>query len=212
MGKVIAKHAVKRKRGFLYYVDAKGNVCEAKMARGGKEENKKGDKYSKEQKKVLDIIKEESQNLGKKGGKSWNKYKGRMVSQIIIHHLKKRLPKHLRIVGRDFFISKWYTEWGAMIVKRKAKPSYSTYQIKNVKAVIEIKGSGMWGEEGILILKANFNKIKREGVETLLIIARCLREESIRKKLKKNTWMLGGWKYKPKEDEWKKLVKHIKTL
>ena len=36
MGKVIARNIVKRKKGFLYYVDAKGNVCEAKMARGGR--------------------------------------------------------------------------------------------------------------------------------------------------------------------------------
>ena len=36
MGKIIAKNIVKRKPGYLYYVDGKGNVCEAKMARGGK--------------------------------------------------------------------------------------------------------------------------------------------------------------------------------
>jgi len=36
MGKVIAKNIVERKPGYLYYVDGKGNVCEAKMARGGK--------------------------------------------------------------------------------------------------------------------------------------------------------------------------------
>jgi hypothetical protein len=36
MGSVILKNAVKRKSGYLYYVDGKGNVCEAKMARGGK--------------------------------------------------------------------------------------------------------------------------------------------------------------------------------
>ena len=36
MGKVIAKSVVKRKPGYLYYVDGNGNVCEAKMARGGK--------------------------------------------------------------------------------------------------------------------------------------------------------------------------------
>ena len=36
MGKVIARDVVKRKPGYLYYVDGKGNVCEAKMARGGK--------------------------------------------------------------------------------------------------------------------------------------------------------------------------------
>jgi hypothetical protein len=36
MGKIIAKNVVERKSGYLYYVDGKGNVCEAKMARGGK--------------------------------------------------------------------------------------------------------------------------------------------------------------------------------
>ncbi len=41
MGKIIAKNIVKRKPGYLYYVDGKGNVCEAKMARGGKKKKKK---------------------------------------------------------------------------------------------------------------------------------------------------------------------------
>lgn len=41
MGKVIAKNVVSRKPGYLYYVDGKGNVCEAKMARGGKKKKKK---------------------------------------------------------------------------------------------------------------------------------------------------------------------------
>jgi hypothetical protein len=36
MGKIIVKSVVDRKPGHLYYVDGKGNVCEAKMARGGK--------------------------------------------------------------------------------------------------------------------------------------------------------------------------------
>tara|TARA_Y100000310_G_C20652470_1_gene800193 strand:- start:1082 stop:1261 length:180 start_codon:yes stop_codon:yes gene_type:complete len=36
MGRVIAKKVVDREPGYLYYVDGKGNVCEAKMARGGK--------------------------------------------------------------------------------------------------------------------------------------------------------------------------------
>jgi len=40
MGKVIVKHVVKRKSGYLYYVDGKGNVCEAKMSRGGKRKKK----------------------------------------------------------------------------------------------------------------------------------------------------------------------------
>ena len=40
MGRVIARNVVKRKKGFLYYIDAKGNVCEAKMARGGRRKKK----------------------------------------------------------------------------------------------------------------------------------------------------------------------------
>ena len=40
MGKIIAKNIVERKSGFLYYVDGAGNVCEAKMARGGKKKKK----------------------------------------------------------------------------------------------------------------------------------------------------------------------------
>lgn len=40
MGKIIVKKAVTRKPGHLYYVDGQGNVCEAKMARGGKKKKK----------------------------------------------------------------------------------------------------------------------------------------------------------------------------
>jgi len=41
MGRVIVKNVITRKPGHLYYVDGKGNVCEAKMARGGKRKKKK---------------------------------------------------------------------------------------------------------------------------------------------------------------------------
>jgi len=51
MGKVIAKKVVKRKPGYLYYVDGQGNVCEAKMARGGKRKKKKVAKKKKPVKK-----------------------------------------------------------------------------------------------------------------------------------------------------------------
>ena len=51
MGKVIAKNIVKRKSGYLYYVDGKGNVCEAKMARGGKKKKKKPVKKKAKKKK-----------------------------------------------------------------------------------------------------------------------------------------------------------------
>ncbi len=47
MGRVCVKNVVKRKPGYLYYVDGKGNVCEAKMARGGKKKKKKATKKKK---------------------------------------------------------------------------------------------------------------------------------------------------------------------
>lgn len=54
MGSVIAKNIVKRKPGYLYYVDGKGNVCEAKMARGGKKKKtkKKAAKKSSKKKRI----------------------------------------------------------------------------------------------------------------------------------------------------------------
>jgi len=47
MGKIIAKAVIERKPGFLYYVDGKGNVCEAKMARGGSRKKKAAKKKAK---------------------------------------------------------------------------------------------------------------------------------------------------------------------
>ena len=38
---IVVKNAVKRKPGFLYYIDGEGNLCEAKMARGGKHKKKR---------------------------------------------------------------------------------------------------------------------------------------------------------------------------
>ena len=40
MKRIIVKGVVTRKPGYLYYIDGKGNVCEAKMARGGKRKKK----------------------------------------------------------------------------------------------------------------------------------------------------------------------------
>lgn len=41
MGTIVARNVVQRKHGYLYYVDGKGNVCEAKMSRGGRKKKKK---------------------------------------------------------------------------------------------------------------------------------------------------------------------------
>jgi hypothetical protein len=44
MGRIVVKRVIKRRPGHLYYIDGKGNVCEAKMARGGKKKKKKAKK------------------------------------------------------------------------------------------------------------------------------------------------------------------------
>ncbi len=41
MGKIIARNVVTRRPGYLYYINAEGDVCEAKMSRGGKKKKKK---------------------------------------------------------------------------------------------------------------------------------------------------------------------------
>ena len=51
MGKIIHKNVVKRRPGYLYYIDGEGNVCEAKMARGGKRKKKKAVKKKPAKKK-----------------------------------------------------------------------------------------------------------------------------------------------------------------
>ena len=44
MGKIVVRNAVKREPGFLYYIDGKGNLCAAKMKRGGKKKKKRSKK------------------------------------------------------------------------------------------------------------------------------------------------------------------------
>ena len=51
MGSIVVRNAVKRKHGFLYYVDGKGNVCEARMSRGGKRKKKSSKKKTTTKKK-----------------------------------------------------------------------------------------------------------------------------------------------------------------
>ena len=64
MGKILVKNAVERKSGFLYYVDGQGNVCEAKMARGGKK--KKAAKKVVKKKVVKKVVKKAAKKVVKK--------------------------------------------------------------------------------------------------------------------------------------------------
>ena len=41
MGEIIIKDAVVREKGYLYYVDGQGNVCQALLNRGGSPRKKK---------------------------------------------------------------------------------------------------------------------------------------------------------------------------
>lgn len=36
MAQIVVKNAVKRETGYLYFIDAQGNICRAKMTRGKK--------------------------------------------------------------------------------------------------------------------------------------------------------------------------------
>jgi len=57
MGKIIVKKVVERKPGHLYYIDAAGNVCEAKMARGGKKKKVAAKKSTAKKKVVKKVAK-----------------------------------------------------------------------------------------------------------------------------------------------------------
>jgi len=64
MGKIIVKNVIERKPGHLYYVDGAGNVCEAKMARGGKK--KKVAKKPVKKKAVKKVVKKAVKKVAKK--------------------------------------------------------------------------------------------------------------------------------------------------
>ena len=68
MGKIIAKKVIERKSGYLYYVDGQGNVCEAKMARGGMKKKKVAKKPIKKavKKAVKKVVKKVAKKVAKK--------------------------------------------------------------------------------------------------------------------------------------------------
>jgi len=66
MGKILVKNVIVRKPGHLYYVDGQGNVCEAKMARGGKRKKKKVVKKKAVKKKVAAKKKPAKKKVAKK--------------------------------------------------------------------------------------------------------------------------------------------------
>lgn len=41
MGEIIVENAVKRKPGYLYYIDGEGNLCESKMQHEGRKKKEK---------------------------------------------------------------------------------------------------------------------------------------------------------------------------
>lgn len=56
MGTIIVKNAIVRKPGYLYYINGNGDVCESKMARGGRKKGsskKKAAKSAKPAKKTV---------------------------------------------------------------------------------------------------------------------------------------------------------------
>lgn len=53
MGEIIIENAIKRERGFLYYINREGDICGAKMKRGGKKRLQKKCKYCGEEFGIL---------------------------------------------------------------------------------------------------------------------------------------------------------------
>lgn len=53
MGRIVVKKVITRRPGHLYYIDGAGNVCEAKMARGGKKKKKKAKKEPVKKRKAV---------------------------------------------------------------------------------------------------------------------------------------------------------------
>ncbi len=53
MGRIVVKKVITRRAGHLYYIDGAGNVCEAKMARGGKKKKKKAKKKPVKKRKAV---------------------------------------------------------------------------------------------------------------------------------------------------------------
>lgn len=51
MAEKVAKVGVKKKAGYLYFVDKQGDISRAKMARGGKKKKKKKKKAAKKKKR-----------------------------------------------------------------------------------------------------------------------------------------------------------------
>lgn len=52
MGRIVKTNVIDRKPGYIYYIDGKGNACEAKMKKGGTRKKKAAPKKKAANKKV----------------------------------------------------------------------------------------------------------------------------------------------------------------
>lgn len=169
--------------------------------------NSLDDNYNMEQEEIVNEIKRE---ISRKDGNAWDKYKGAITAQVIIYHLNKHLSDSLKIVGHDFFIHNYRTEFDAMVVKKDAKVHFNAYELSDVMAVIEIKMSGFWKEEHINKLVKIFNNIRTKA---LLISAKCNVPKSVKKKIE-NSFIFSNpqWITKNYQGEWKRLVDFVQKL
>jgi hypothetical protein len=165
------------------------------------------DKYSKEQEEIVKRVKKEV--YGKEGNE-WYKYKGNITAQIVISHLKNHLPKHLKIVGHNYFIYNSKKEYDAMIVKRNAIDYYNTHKLKDVAAVIEIKLGGFFKKQDIHDLAEEFRKIR---CKSALILVKGKDKKEARKMMR-NVFAFSNnhWNTENFLGEWQKLVDFIKNL
>jgi hypothetical protein len=164
-----------------------------------------------EQKEIIETIKKEITNLGD----GWNKYKGNMVAQIIIEFLKKYLPANLTIVGHNYFIYNYPTEFDALIVKTNAQTHYNSYEPNDVIVAIEIKQSGFRSDDEAKSQYELFIKLRRKfpNIKCLLIVANCTHPKQIRR-FQQDAYILSGsnWSLKKYVNAWENLIDLIKKL
>ncbi|MBA7516830.1 hypothetical protein ES705_08879 [subsurface metagenome] len=164
-------------------------------------------KFDREQ---LDII-EEIQKRTK--GKT-KKYKGAVVAEIIINHLRKYVPNNYVIVGYNYFIQDIHEEIDAMIVTKSSKIVSKIYKPDDIQAILEIKMSGFFNQDkadGMLLF---FKKIQNRyrNIKSILISARIKDYKQIRKF--SNAFILSNWSWDISKyiGSWKKLVDLIVGL
>ena len=90
----------------------------------------------------LDIL-DDSNELDKLTGRSWNRFRGdRTMRKIIV--LVNRHLKNTKVVGPNIYVQGVPTEFDALIVKADVEPHLGVYASSDILAILEIKKHGFF--------------------------------------------------------------------